>query len=185
MSNSEIIQHLLSKLKDNDENAFRKLYDIFFPKITRYSEYFLKSAHQSEDIVSDVFLELWKNRKKLSGVNNLEGYIYTITKNKAIQSINQDKKRKYSSYDLDHFTFLIDHVSPEEIQIQKELEITINEAINELPKRCRLIFLMAREDGLKYREIAEKLSISEKTVNAQMVTAIKKLTEYLIKYLSN
>ena len=75
--------------------------------------------------------------------------------------------------------------SPEEIQINKELNEIINSAINELPERCRLIFLMAREEGLKYREIAEVLSISEKTVNAQMVTAIKKLTASLKKYLSD
>jgi len=182
MSNSEIIQHLLSKIKEDDSNAFRRLYDIFFPKIARYTEYFLKIAHQCEDVVSEVFVELWLNRRKLIDVKNLEAYIYTITKNKALQIINRNNKKKHSSYDLNHFTFAIESESPEEIQINKELDIIINNAINELPKRCRLIFIMAREEGLKYREIAERLSISEKTVNAQMVTAIKKLTNNLMKY---
>jgi RNA polymerase sigma-70 factor (family 1) len=152
----------------------------FFPKISRYAEYFLKTTFECEDTVSEVFLELWNNRKTLTKVKNLEGYIYTITKNKALRVLNQNRKEKHVTYDLDHFSFLIEHETPEEVQINKELNVLINKAISELPKRCQLVFLMAREEGLKYKEIAEKLSISEKTVNAQMVTAIKKLTTSLL-----
>jgi len=74
--------------------------------------------------------------------------------------------------------------NPEEIVLNEELRHEIEKSIKELPERCRLIFLMAKEEGLKYREIAEILSISEKTVNAQMVTAIKRIGETLKKYLS-
>ena len=184
MSNSEIIRHLLHSLTKDDEGAFRKLYDLFFPKIARFAGYYLQSEIHIEETISEVFLELWKQRKNLKSVTNIDGYLYTVTKNKSIRIISQGKNKNITSLDLLNEEFMTSAPGPEEIQLNKELNGLISKAINELPPRCKEVFLLAREENLKYREIANILSISEKTVNAQMVTAIKKLTEKLRNYLS-
>jgi len=177
------MEFLLSQIAEGDNNAFRMFYDYYYPKIYKYASYFVKMKDAREEIVSDVFFNFWQNRKKISGIENLDGYLYIITRNKAFAYI----KENTSSSDISAIEQvpqdkISHHETPEHIVVDEELSTAIKNAIDELPERCRLIFLMAREEGLKYKEIAGILSISEKTVNAQMVLAIKKLSKSLGKY---
>jgi RNA polymerase sigma-70 factor (ECF subfamily) len=161
----------------DDNAAFRLFYDHYYLKVYRFASYFIGSSLLIEEIVSDIFCIIWQNRGKLSRIDHFENYLYTITKNRAFYYRNENKM---SFTELDSISdMLSDKEDPEYIAVDKELTVSLKEAIEELPERCRLIFLMAREEGLKYKEIAEILSISEKTVNAQMVLAIKKLTKRL------
>jgi RNA polymerase sigma-70 factor (ECF subfamily) len=145
----------------------------------------VKSPQVVEEIVSDVFCSIWQHRNKITEIDNFEGYLYTITKNRALYYLKHDNKILLTDLDLD---LISDEISshdenPEFMAIDNEFSIAFKNAVDELPEKCRLIFLLAREERLKYKEIAEKLSISEKTVNAQMVLAIKKLAMRLRKLL--
>lgn len=169
---------LLRKIAQDDNEAFRLFYDSYYLRVYRFASYFADSSLLIEEIVSDVFCIIWQNRKKLSLIESFEKYLYTITKNRAFYYLRKENKITFT--ELDSVSDTLSHdVNPEYLTIDNELAVSLKEAIEELPERCRLIFLMAREEGLKYKEIAEILSISGKTVNAQMVLAIKKLSKRL------
>lgn len=175
------IQLLLRKIAEGDNDAFRTFYDEYYSQVFRFSSYFVKSTEVIEEIVSDVFCTIWLHRKKILKIDNFKGYLYTITKNKALHYIRQDHKILLTDLDLDSISneALSHNENPEYIAIDNEFSSAFKNAIGELPEKCRVIFLMAREERLKYKEIAEILSISEKTVNAQMVLAVKKLVKRL------
>lgn len=183
MKDSEIVKHLIQKIAEDDSDAFNVFYDLFYLKIYRFSSYIIKSDKVCEEIVSDIFFTIWQNRRNLIRVENIEAYLYTSTRNRALYYLNHYCQSQVSLDDIQIGYKSIDEETPESIIITEELKQAIRKAVTDLPERCRLVFLMAKEEGLKYKEIAEILSISEKTVNAQIVTALKKLTEALHNYL--
>lgn len=172
---------LLQKIATGDNDAFRIFYDRYYLQLFRFSSYFVKSFQLVEEIVSDTFCTIWQNRKKIPDIENFEGYLYTIVKNRAIYYLNHENKLSVTEVDFIPQDLLSDDETPESLAIDKEFTLSFKNALDDLPERCRLIFLMAREEGLKYKEIAKILNISEKTVNAQMVLAIKKLSKQLGK----
>ena len=184
MCDSDVIRKLIGKIAADDSDAFTRFYDLFYAKVYRFSGYFLKSDILCQEVVSDVFLGIWQSRKKLVHVENIESYLYTSTRNKAFSYLKDIKKISRASLGELPIGIISDDRTPEEIIVTKELKKVIDDSIEALPDRCRLIFLMAREEGLKYREIAKILSLSEKTINAQMVTAIRKLGTALQKFFS-
>lgn len=169
---------LFEQIAVGNADAFRQLYDRYYLQVYRFASYFVDSSLLVEEIASDVFCIIWQYRKKLSHIEYFERYLYTITKNKAFYYLRNNHKMTLTELETISDQ-LLHKVDPEYIAIDREMTISLKEAIEELPERCRLIFLMAREEGLKYKKIAEILSISEKTVNAQMVLAIKKLSKRL------
>jgi len=174
----------MKQIAQNDADAFAKFYDLFYIKIYRFSTYFLKSDELCQEVVSDVFLSIWQTRARLLQIENIEAYLYTSTRHRALYYLNQSSQKNNVALSDIPVGIVANVDNPEEIVLTEELREEIAKSIKELPERCRLIFLMAKEEGLKYREIADILSISEKTVNAQMVTAIKRIGEALKKYLS-
>lgn len=182
MTLQEITKDLLQRVSDDDERAFARLFDLHSFKAFRYAYYFLKSKAVCDEVVSDVFISIWNNRKKVAKINNFEAYLFTLSKNQALTYLTKISRIPEFTYEI-----LPEGMSrfenPEEKIIANELEKAINEAIENLPEKCKIIFLMAREDKLRHHEIAEILDISEKTVNAQVSNAIKKLYAALQKYL--
>lgn len=174
------IDVLLERMATDDNNAFRLFYDYYYFQVYRFSSYFVRSSCLIEEVVSDVFCIIWQNRKKLSQIKQFDKYLYAITRNKALYYLRREGKVVLTGLEQAS-NMLSNDINPEYLAIDEELTVSFKKAVEELPERCRLIFLMSREEKLKYKEIAEILCISEKTVNAQMVLAIKKLTKRLEK----
>ena len=172
------VNSLLERIAEDDHDAFRIFYDSHYLQVYRFASYFITSLQEIEEIVSDVFCAIWQRRKKLTNIEYFERYLYTITKNRAFYYHRRENNKIQVDFETLSET-LTHNENPEHIAIDKELTLSLKAAIDALPERCRTIFLMAREEKLKYKEIAEILSISEKTVNAQMVLAIKKLSQRL------
>lgn len=171
------LEVLLRKISQGSLDAFRIFYDNYYSLINRFTSYFISSNESREEIVSDVFLSIWQNQKKLIDIKNFNSFLYTMIHNRSIDYIKKNK----DTVSIDTITLGIkseDH-SPEEQLTNKELNQRIQLAVESLPERSKLIFLMAKEEGLKYKDIAKILDISEKTVNAQMVIALKKLRDAL------
>jgi RNA polymerase sigma-70 factor (ECF subfamily) len=183
MNNIENINLLLKRIAEDDSKAFQLFYDNYYIQIYRFTSYYIKREEIREEIVSDVFLTIWQNRRNLENINNIKAYLYTVTRNRALYFINNSKDSKNVAIDEIPLGITSEYETPEEKILNRELSDTIKEAIEKLPDRCKLIFLMAKEENLKYKEIAQVLSISEKTVNAQMVIALKKLSEKIKKYI--
>lgn len=172
---------ILSVARGNTK-AFKSFYDFYVQKTYQFAHYYIKSDEICEEVVSDVFLNIWNTRDKLPDIENMEAFIFIVTRNKAYNYIDKISRNPGNQQDIPS-EISIESSNPESILIAKELEKVISNSISELPERCRIIFLMAREKKLKYHEIAKLLSISENTVHAQMVTALKKLGDSIRKYM--
>jgi RNA polymerase sigma-70 factor (ECF subfamily) len=176
------IRSLLERIAGEDYNAFRLFYELYYPAVYRSSSSLLKSSLIVEEVVSDVFCMVWENRKKNLLIENFDAYMYATARHQSLLYLNRENRYTpvalEQSSDLEPFVY---EETPENGVIDEEMDVALRKAIDDLPERCRAIFLLAREDHLKYKEIARILSISEKTVNSQMVLAIKKLVKSLGK----
>jgi RNA polymerase sigma-70 factor (family 1) len=158
-----------------DMKAYKELYYLFFDGLHRFSFSFVKSKEAAEEIVSDVFIKLWQMRSRLTEINNLKVYLFTVTKNFSINYIQRNYKNASLSIDAMDIEPVIELGNPEELCISSETLQTIRKIIQELPPQCRLIFQLIKEDGLKYKEAAEVLNISVLTVRNQLAIAIRKI----------
>lgn len=167
----------------DDHSAFEYLFDIFYEKLMRVALYFLGRDLLAEDAISDVFYKLWSNRKKLKKVENLENYLFTMTKNQCLYIIRSNKKIMYDEKMMDNNQLIV-MTNPESGLISEEFIKYYNSKVQELPPKCKLVFLMVKEDGLKYKEVAEILNISIKTVENQMTRAIGHVRKCVNQYKS-
>jgi RNA polymerase sigma-70 factor (family 1) len=166
-----------------DLQAYHALYHLFFNNLKRFCFSFVKSHEAAEEIVSDVFIKLWQIRNKLTEIENLKVYLYSIAKNFCLNYITRHFKNPVSSLDDMDIEAIISLDNPEELCISADIVNTIQQTIRQLPPQCRLIFQMVKEDGMKYKEVADILNISVLTVRNQVAIATKKIAETLPVYL--
>jgi RNA polymerase sigma-70 factor (family 1) len=168
---------LLGQIANGDENAFRQIYTQFYKRLYYFAFAMVRTRESAEEIVEDVFVRIWQQREGASAIRNLRIYLYTATKNSALNYLSQ-KSRQNITEPFDHLDIGLDGSAgtPEQIMINAETHRKIQTAVEALPPRCKMIFKLVREDGLKYREIAEILNISVNTIDVQMAIAIKKIT---------
>lgn len=163
------------RIYQNDVHALKELYDMLGNQLLLLAEGITGCRQIAEEVVQDVFIKIWQKRHTLIDVENLKWYLYVSTRNMSIRYIRKfPKLEKVSLEEASTQPFQID-ATPEDLMVTAEVIKKINEAINDLPPRCRLIFKMVKDDGLKYREVAELLDISMKTVENQVGIALKKL----------
>lgn len=159
--------------------AFREIYDLFYFDLVAFSRQIIADEPASEDIVENVFIRLWQNRKTLGNINNLSAYLYTAIK---YASINYLKTRKKVSdvaiEDLDDRS-IYSFTTPESSMIGKEEMLAIEKAINQLPPKSRLVFYLVKEKGLNCREVAKILNSSVRTVETQLYHSLKKIAAIL------
>lgn len=177
-------------MQKNNKSDFSRVYSIYFPKLVRFAREFVLSTEDAENIIQDIFIYLWEHKELLDTLTNLNAFLFTLVKNKCIDQL---RHRKLLERKREEFKTVLD----KEIQLKlyalqqfdenalsnEEIEIILNNAINSLPEKCREVFILSRMEGLKNREIAERLNISAKTVENQMTTAIRKLRVELKDYL--
>lgn len=173
--------NILKQIANDDLVAFEKLFKSSYEELCRFAAGYLKDMDQAEETVQDVFFTLWTNRKGIKVKQSLRAYLFTMTKNKCLKVLRS--KGYEEKYKLQGSFVQQGSVStPADELNAKELYTIIEKTLDALPERTRIIFKLSRDEGLKYHEIAEKLSISIKTVEANMGKALKafrrKLTEY-------
>jgi RNA polymerase sigma-70 factor, ECF subfamily len=145
----------------------------------------VKDQQAAEDIVQDVFLKLWKIRKDIDFAVPLKSYLYRATTNSAINWLNKNKNIVSESEISQLETKNLSPFNAEDNLNIRELEIKIREAIDKLPPKCKAIFVLSRYEGLKYKQIAEHLDVSVKTVENQMSIALEKLRKDLEPYITD
>lgn len=180
MDNSQHIESLCIKISQNsDQQAFKELYLVFFDKLYKFAFSILHSSEFAEEAVNDVFLNIWQKRKTLKNINSLTNYLYISTKNTSFNYLSKFRKERNTSLDDVLVRFEIDELTPETAFFTAEVRHEIEQAINQLPPKTKLVFQMAKVEGLKYKEIAEILNISVNTIDNHVATAIKKLSHTL------
>jgi RNA polymerase sigma-70 factor (ECF subfamily) len=172
-------QNFKSLIAQGNQRKFTQLMELTSDDLLWFAVGFLKNREIAEEIVSDVYVNIWNNRVQLLSILNLKSYLFISVRNGCLSHLRKVKNDKIVSLDsVSEFQF-IHVVGPEDAYIEKETIEQIYAAIETLPNKCKLVFTLAKINGLKYSEIAEVLEISEKTVNNHLVLAVKKITELL------
>ncbi|MDL2281858.1 RNA polymerase sigma-70 factor [Parabacteroides sp. OttesenSCG-928-G06] len=177
------ISNLLALIEQENRLAFNMFYETYYSQVFRYAYYFVKDTEACREILTDVFFSIWQSRKKLKQIDNLDTYLFITVRNEVTRFHKRQKKHEFMS--LDNIPVQIDapkEESTEDKLVFEEMEKLLGKIIGELPEKCRVIFLLARQEGLKPKEIAEKLSISENTVRVQMKIAIEKIVHQIKPY---
>lgn len=155
---------------------YEALFQLLSKRLIHFSASFTGSFHLAEEIVSDVFISLWKKRQQLHNVENPLAYIYVCTRNFTLNAM-QKTKRPTMPFDDLHTDALSILPDAEDHIVSTQVAHKIEMAIRTLPARCQLIFRLIKMDGLSYKDVAELMSISPKTVDAQLTIAVKKIAE--------
>jgi len=167
---------LQQRISLQDEAAFTELYQLFGKKLIQFAISLVRSKEVAEELVEDVFVSLWANRGTVTAVQNLTVYLYVSVKNKALTTLSR-KARELVTAPFDYLDTAVNELAadPYSLMITAEMMARMQTAIEGLPPRCKMIFKLVREDGLRYKEVAEILNISVNTIDAQMAIAVKKI----------
>ena len=178
-----ITEDLLTRLKNGDIMAFDRIYELFSHKLFSFVFKILKNESEAADIVQEVFVKIWESRGNLGDYKLLNSYIFTIAYNFSISLI---RKRISSNKYLEQLknSSVIDNAPANISDIEfKELSLQVEKLISNLPDRQKQVYLLHRENGMTYSEIADHLGISKNTVENHMVKALRYLRENMDKSL--
>ncbi len=170
------IQDLQRKIaRFDDQRAYKELYTSLYAYLFNFAKSFVKAKEPAEEIVSDVFIKVWQRRKELEKIQNLKVYLYVSIRNIAFNYLEKEKRSATNPIDDFQAEFTSVYFNPEQLMITADMLRLIQDAIDQLPPKCKIIFKLAKEDGLKYREVAEVLNLSPKTVENQLAIALQKI----------
>ncbi len=172
------ISALQIKIAGEDcSRSFEQLYHSFYPFLHSFAFRIIKSRFIADEIVSDVFVQLWKNRVQLNEVNNLRVFLYVAVRNTSLNYLYKAKREQVcwlEEFSLEPFENQRMQNPFHQLEA-KELNVRLQFVINHLPARCKVIYKLIKEDGLKYTEAARVLNLSIKTIESQMGIALKKI----------
>ena len=173
---------IISLLAQRDEKIFEQVFKTHFKNLHAYAFAIVKDEILAEELVQNIFYKLWDRSEKLSISGSIAAYLYRAVYHESLNHIKHMKIRSsYHSHALYQMKNQTDSASKK--ILLKELEVKLHKALHELPEQCRTIFQLSRFEELKYREIADKLDISPKTVENQMGKALKLLRVKLADFL--
>lgn len=171
-------QEILLKIAKNDRKVFEKLFKSYYKELCRFAMRYVREEVASEEIVQEVFINIWERRAALNINSSIKAYLFTAVRNRSFNYIKLQLPKEHLKTDVDVLSEIqIDH-SEDDLRLE-ELKGYVNDAIDGLPKKCKAIFILSRTGGLTYNEIAIELDISVKTVENQVGLALKKLREKL------
>ncbi|MBL7726359.1 MAG: RNA polymerase sigma-70 factor [Dinghuibacter sp.] len=158
-----------------DTAAYKSLFFCIFPPLQQFAYAILRSRQLAEETASDVLMEVWVRRSKLMEIENLKYYLYTSVKNAALRKLKNEHRSAQVPIDELEVEIASEYATPEESCHTHELEQAIYQAVQQLPPRCKMIYKLAKEDKLRYAEIAGLLGVSVKTIDNQLSIALKKI----------
>lgn len=173
MQSNLILRATLIKM---DITTFRKYYDLYYDQLCHFLNFYTQDITVIEDVLQEVFLKLWENREKIE-IQYIKTYLFHAAKNRVLNHLRDEQNRHY----------LLENWFNQQMQDRKGRECfnieqftaELNKTIDQLPQKCREIFLLSRQEKLTYKQIAERLDVAVKTVEAQMGIALKRIKETL------
>lgn len=178
------LKQMVALMGRDNQRAFDTFYHLYYSQVARTAYYYVKDVEACREIISNVFFSVWKSRKALVEVDSLDSYLYVMTKNEALRFLSKERLALWQHIPLAELPVSLEICegdAPDEGIIAVELEQALSEAVDELPEKCRLIYLMSREEGMDNKTISERLSLSESTVRVQLKIAIEKIITSLKK----
>jgi RNA polymerase sigma-70 factor (ECF subfamily) len=167
----------VEKIRAGDAAAFERLFTMYCQPLIRFARRYVQDTGVAENIVQDVFLNIWSNRSRLDPSSKIRTYLYTAVRNQALKHLRHLDVEQRAAERLQP----MDHPArtPEHERHDREIAAAVHQSLEALPEKCRIIFSMNRFDHLTYAEIAEIQGISIKTVETQMGRALKFLRKRL------
>jgi RNA polymerase sigma-70 factor (ECF subfamily) len=162
------------KLKVKDEGSFKELFHQYYSRLCRYAYYILGNRHWAEDVVQGFFARFWEQRENMKTDGKTEGYLFVSVRNASYNYLKSDLHQKMRETE-----FVANQEEDKSMIDAETFHKKLQKALNQLPEQCREIYCLKNIEGLTYKEIAEYLQISEKTVDVQVYRALKKLREIM------
>lgn len=169
---------LLILMEQGDKDIFTDFYSYNFRKLILVSDRYVKDVAAAEEIVQDIFLKIWEDKAALESVKSIKAYLYRSVVNASINYVNRQRNLER------HHLQIAEQLSDEQVETddeKNELIVLLYQEIEFLPDKCQLVFKLSRIEGMKYRDIAAQLGISEKTVENHMGNALKILRARVLK----
>lgn len=164
------------------ENELEALFKSHFKGLCKFADSYLKDYEVSKEIVQDAFVSLWMKRESIDPEKQVKSYLTTTVRNKCLNYLRDNRKFNKELVEIES-RFETAFIEQPDFLVQSELRSGIDNAIQELPEKCRHIFILNRFENLRYQQIAEKLNISVKTVETQMSKALSHLRTRLSEFL--
>lgn len=177
-------EQLFKQLKADDSNAFEILFKRHYANLCRRVNTMLNDEEAAEDVVQQLFMKIWESRDTMVLPDSVAAYLFTAARNRALNYIKSRARKSDNEIPLNNHHDELDHRTEESMDA-KELQKALYAAIDSLPEKRREVFVLSRFEGKSYKEIAEMLNISVKTVEAQMGKALSTLREFISKYQEN
>lgn len=180
--------YIFLNFKKGDEKAFESIFDQYYNQIVGFCVQFIGDSDKAQSIAQEAFIKLWLNREKVEKVSGIKSFLYTASKSECLNVIrHKEVSNKYQNHQLQIKEEQLNREVLDSFEFDSvefsELERLIHKSIEDLPEKCRLVFLKSRMEDLTNKEIAEELNISVKAVEANMTRALKILKERLSDYL--
>ncbi len=166
-----------------DEIAFEELFRNHFKGLIHFAVTYVKDGEAAREIVQEAFLNLWEKRERIDLSKPVKSYLATAVRNRCLNYLRDHKKFSHDLLDLEQLPGNDYYEQPDRL-VEADIREKITGSIGELPEKCREIFVLSRSENLKYQEIADRLQISVKTVEAQMSKALQHMRNRLGEYLS-
>jgi RNA polymerase sigma-70 factor (ECF subfamily) len=169
----------IARIKEGDQKVFQTIVFKFSDALLAFSIGFVRKREIAEEIVSDAFVALWHQRFQITEIKDLKAYLYILVRNASISHLRKVNNRREISLETleDYYTLPI--TGPETDDITEEILNQINQAIDQLPPKCKIVFTLAKVQGMKYKEISEVLGISVKTINNHIANALVHISQAL------
>lgn len=177
MQMSEQDHLLLDRVRQDDRHAFNELFSRYYTRLCVLADTFVKNKEDAEEVVLDVFFTIWKLRKSLI-INNMQAYLYTSVKYASMACVRKRRLQLRITEDVINTS----DKATEDAYAIKELIEHIDQAVDQLPMRCKQVFIMNRFHGMRYKEIAEALGISEKTVEHHLARGVQYVRNFIREY---
>ncbi len=173
------IDYLFSRVLQHDDYvAFETLFYVNYNPLRNFCKKLVQINEVAEELVSEVFLKIWCNRKRIIISSSAKSYLYTSVRNMSFDHLRKEKKSLWVNLE-EAAAVSCNNFDPHKHSEFEELQIKVERAVAKLPRQCRLVFQLSRDQGMKYHEIAETLQLSVKTIETQMGRALKSLRQTL------
>lgn len=182
--NNGIESDLLLRIGEGDKVAFSYLFDMYHNKMFRFLLKVTHSESTSQDLVQDIFLKLWQNRERIYEIDNINAYLFRMAQNHALNEMERFTKRTLSLSES-HLEDYVTYSTPLETLISNEVKEKLAEAIKKLSPQQQRVFVLHKEEGYSYAEIADRLNLSVSTIHNHMHQALIKLRHYMANTYTN
>lgn len=178
---------LIKKLAIGDSLAFKNIFNIFYPRMMGYCNLFIKDHFQAEDLVQECFVQLWNKRKTLNPDGNIERLLFVMLRNNCFNFLRDHKmdnlniELKDQHINNGQYLYHIDFIGEEERSLEEQLNISLYEAINKLPRRQKEVFLKTKIERLSQKEVATELGITIKAIEKNIAIAKKRIRDELLR----